>query len=177
MPNSHLFTHDGLREPCNLAKYGIHQATVDSIFSSIVHWLKGEDLEWNQSRYLKVFNGPSNRIVAEFIFFHYNGPPEREMGSGGEFNNCKIYLYDTHCSLSFTAANDEAGCGLSFKYSMRWAEADHGFLSYMLGVIEEHQMKIFESDPNRFGGRDDEVEHFKNLSAVISGVLNGQVIS
>lgn len=163
-------------DTCNLINYGIRMNVVDALFKSIVWWLDGKDLPWNQTRHLNVFRGPVGRTVAELLFFHYDGPPDREIGGGGEYNHCKLYLYDDHCNISFTGDNPETFCGIWFKYSTRWAETDKGLLVYLLGYLNQHLTKIFESDPHRFNGFDKEVEHVKAVVGIIEGVLSGQVI-
>ncbi len=172
MPDIDRTTSDS----CNLIDYGIHKDVVDALFKSIVWWLEGKDLPWNQTRYVNVSIGPHNRTVAELLFFHYDGPPEREIGGGGEYNHCKLYLYDDHCNITFTGENTETFCGIVFKYSTRWAETDKELLGFLLEYLNKHLTKIFESDPHRYNGFDKEVEHLKMVVAIIEGVLKGQVI-
>lgn len=162
---------------CNLSNYGIHKHVVDAIFKSVVWWLEGKDLPWNQSRYVNVFEGPHGRTVAELLFFHYDGPPEREIGGGGEYNHCKFYLYDDHCNITFTGENAESFCGINFKYSTRWAETDTGLLRFLVDYVNAYLTKIFETDPHRFNGLDKEVEHLKSVVAIMEGVLKGQIVS
>ena len=153
--------------PCVLTNYGIGGEVVDVIFDSITRWLRGGDLPWHQTRYINVFKGPENKAVAELLFFHYDGPPEREIGGGGEFNHCKMYLYEDKCNISFTGENSEDFCGITFKYSTPWVETNPGLLNFLYQYIGQHLDKIFNTKPARFNGGDLEVEHLKLIMNII----------
>lgn len=169
--------HNDLSDHCHLTNYGIKQNTIDALFGNIVDWLEGKKLKWKQTNYLTVFLGPQSRVAAELLFFHYDGPAEREIGSGGERNVCRMYLYDDHCSLNFIGDDADSICGLHFKYSTRWAETDRRLLKFLVVFVNKHLAKVFENEPARFKGADFEVEHLKTLVSIISDVLEGQVIA
>lgn len=164
-------------EHCDLTHYGIQPDVVEALFKSVVDWLRGEDLPWTQTRYVNVFEGPQGRTVVELLFFHYDGPPEREIGGGGEFNHCKLYLYDDHVSVNFTGENSDTYCGLNFKYSTKWFESNKGLLGFIVSYLNEHLTKIFETDPTRFNGFDKDVESIKSVVAIADGVLQGHIVA
>lgn len=164
-------------DTCELKNYGIKQDVVDSLFKSIVWWLEGRDLPWTQTKYVNVFKGPLDRVVVELLFFHYDGPPETEVGGGGEYNHCKMYLYDDHVSVMFTGESIPNNCGLTFKYSTKWTSTDSGLLGFIHGYLNDFLNKIFEADPTRFSGTDLEVETVKHVVSLIDGVLKGDVLA
>lgn len=164
-------------DSCALENYGIKKDVVDSLFNSIVWWLEGKDLPWNQTKYINVFVGPQDRTVVELLFFHYDGPVEREVGGGGEYNHCKLYLYDDHVSINFTGENADSYCGINFKYVTKWTETHHGLLRFITDYLNTHLTKIFETEPHRFNGTDLEVENIKRTVAMADGVLKGEVLS
>lgn len=177
MPKSRADLASSVANDCNLTDYGINDVVVNALFKSIVAWLEGKNLAWSQSRYVNVFIGPQDRTVAELLFFHYDGPPEREIGGGGEHNLCKLYLYADHCNITFVGEQTEAFCGITFKYSTRWAETDRSLLRFISQYVNAHLMGIFEAEPARFNGFDTEVEHLKTVVGIVDGVLNGQVVA
>lgn len=166
---------------CELENYGIKRDVVDSLFKSIVWWLEGKDLPWTQTKYVNVFQGPLDRVVVELLFFHYDGPPETEVGGGGEHNHCKIYLYDDHVTIMFTGENDgdrlPTNCGITFKYSTKWTSTDSGLLGFLYTYLNDFLNKLFESDPGRFSGTDLEVETLKHMVSLIDGVMKGDVLA
>lgn len=166
-----------LSQACNLSDYGIKNETVNKLFDDIVHWLCGKDLVWNQTHYINAYKGPNNRMVIEMMFFHYNGPPEREIGGGGERNYCRLYLYDDRVTVNFNGDNSEEFCGIAFKYSTKWAETNRGLLKFISGFLNTHLSGLFHSDPSKFRGDDDLVEASKSAIAIADGVLHNQIIS
>jgi hypothetical protein len=163
-------------DSCSLVNYGIGEGLVSDIFRTIVKWMRGDGLPWNQTRYINVFAGPDGRKVVELLFFHYDGPPEREIGGGGEFNYCKLYLYDDHIAVNFVGENDDSYCGLTFKYSVRWSSAEHEVLEFVAEYLSEHLNKVFDSEPRRFDGTDREVEAIKDIYSITKSVMTGHII-
>lgn len=158
-------------ESCDLIDYGIHSDVVDALFKSIVWWLEGKDLPWTQTKYVNVFVGPLGRTVVELLFFHYDGPTEREVGGGGEYNHCKLYLYDDRCNIAFVGDNTDTLCGITFKYSTLWKDTNVMLLRFIHDYLNDYMSKIFESEPNRFNGMDVEIEAIKPIVVTIAEIL------
>lgn len=160
---------------CSLSNCGVNKDVVNTLFDTIVKWLRGENLPWTMSKYIKMFSGPENRKVVELLFFHYDGPPEAEVGSGGELNHCKLYLYDDRVSVNFLCEGDDpaALCSLAFKYTMRWFEVHNGLMTFLQEYLNQHLKKVFESEPRRFDGSDDEIQTMTELVDVMRRTQNG----
>lgn len=158
---------------CHLNNYGIGKETVDSLFRAIVGWLREENLPWKQTKYINYFKGPMGRCVIELLFFHYDGPPEREVGSGGELNHCKLYLYNDHLTLNFTGEDSEKSCGINFKYTTKWYETDEGLMRFLLEYLNAYLMRVFGVEPRRFDGNDEEIECIKSTVDNIERTLAG----
>jgi hypothetical protein len=165
-----------LKSACDLTDVGVNTALVSHIFRDIVKWMEGDGLPYNRTNYVNAFIGPDGRMVVELLFFHYDGPPEREIGGGGELNHCKVYLYMDRVSVNFVAENDDSGCGLNFKYITRWVEVDPSMLAFFAKHLSQHLDKIFDTEPRRFSTNDFEVEAVKAVYNITKSVMTGQVI-
>lgn len=161
---------------CSLNDYGVRDATVDAIFEDIVKWLSGDGLVWNQTKYINSYTGPNGRTVIELLCFHYDGPSGREVGSGGEDNYCRLYLYDDRVAISFNADNGEESCGITFRYSTSWAETDRGLLKFISDYLNSHLTTLFNSDPIKFRGDNELVEAAKNVILIADGVMHNQIV-
>lgn len=158
---------------CNLSQFGIGRDFLDVMFFTIVNWLEGKELPYQQTKYINHYNGPSGKSVVELMFFHYDGPPEAEVGGGGEHNHCKLYLYDDHMNIVFVAEGESSMCGLTFKYSSKYWETDHYLMRFLIAYLNTHQMRIFENEPRRFNGMDPEVEAVKKVVDAMNLALSG----
>lgn len=164
-----------LDKRCHLSNYGVDKDVIDILFRTIVRWLKEDSLPWTRTSYINLINGPQGRSVIELLFFHYNGPPEAEVGSGGELNYCKMYLYEGHVSINFLCEGDDpsALCSLSFKYSTKWYETDIGLMVFLVEYLNAYMKKVFEATPRRFDGTDNEMNTIMELASTMERTMAG----
>ena len=172
-----MHSHRNTPSPNPLRPYGIQSDVIDALFKSIVSWLQGEALPWTTSQYITTYPGPMDRTVVELLFYHYDGPPHKEIGGGGEFNHARIHLYDDKCVVSFNGdAKDEGSC-INFKYSTRWVDTDPGLLNFIVAFLTVHLTNVFEQDPTKFNGMNKEIEAIKEVLNIAKGVVHGDILA
>jgi hypothetical protein len=161
----------GSSHTCQLGNYGVSDEHLSATFLVIVDWLNGKGLPWQQTRYINLFLGHDGKPVVELLFFHYDGPPEHEIGCGGELNYCKIYLYHDRVTTNFMAENSTGECSFSFKYSSAWTETDRHLLEW----IESYLVSGVFARPKTVWSELEERE-FNTILGIIGGVLRNEIV-
>lgn len=154
-----------------LKDYGVGTNTPNIILGDISSWLNDATLPWNRTNYLNVVRMMNDSHIVEMLFFHFDGPDGKEMGTGGELNNCKIYLCKDRVDVSFTANNKHNHCALVFKYSTPWIETDHGILRVISKKLNEHISNIRREGHDRIGDDQTEIIVIKAIAAIADNTI------
>lgn len=166
---------DPTRDHCSLTEYGIHKRTVDRLFSDIMEWLMTKDGPSNKAFHATVIEGPHGRTTLELAFVLLE-PVAEVSDEKQDINECRIYIFDDRINITFIGENSGESCGIHFKYSTKWTDADHNLVLTASRFMSERLDQIFDADPRRFTGNDVEVETLKRFIAITDATTRGELL-